>query len=167
MPLSWRRGGFSVFHDWEKLAYLRRLAAARGVILMTDPDGAGFVIRNHLKGVLPPEQILQAYVPDVYGKERRKRKGGKEGKLGVEGMPPAVLLEAPAPRRHMGGERRPWRPPLRLTKADLLEKGLIGPDSAARRQALCRKLSLPERMTPNALLQALNTLLTEEEWAAL
>ena len=123
-------GGFSVFHDREKLAYLRRLAAARGVILMTDPDGAGFVIRNHLKGVLPPEQILQAYVPDVYGKE------------------------APAA-------------PLRLTKADLLEKGLIGPDSAARRQALCRKLSLPERMTSNALLQALNTLLTEEEWAAL
>ena len=126
---------------------------------MTDPDGAGFVIRNHLKGVLPPEQILQAYVPDVYGKERRKRKGGKEGKLGVEGMPPAVLLEA---LRRCGatweGEEAP---------AALLEKGLIGPDSAARRQALCRKLSLPERMTPNALLQALNTLLTEEEWAAL
>ena len=160
-------GGFSVFHDREKLAYLRRLAAARGVILMTDPDGAGFVIRNHLKGVLPPEQILQAYVPDVYGKERRKRKGGKEGKLGVEGMPPAVLLEA---LRRCGatweGEEAPAAP-LRLTKADLLEKGLIGPDSAARRQALCRKLSLPERMTPNALLQALNTLLTEEEWAAL
>ena len=160
-------GGFSVFHDREKLAYLRRLAAARGVILMTDPDGAGFVIRNHLNGVLPPEQILQAYVPDVYGKERRKRKGGKEGKLGVEGMPPAVLLEA---LRRCGatweGEEAP-EPPLRLTKADLLEKGLIGPDSAARRQALCRKLSLPERMTPNALLQALNTLLTEEEWAAL
>ena len=147
-------GGFSVFHDREKLAYLRRLAAARGVILMTDPDGAGFVIRNHLKGVLPPEQILQAYVPDVYGKERRKRKGGKEGKLGVEGMPPAVLLEA---LRRCGAT---W-------EADLLEKGLIGPDSAARRQALCRKLSLPERMTPNALLQALNTLLTKEEWAAL
>ena len=153
-------GGFSVFHDREKLAYLRRLAAARGVILMTDPDGAGFVIRNHLKGVLPPEQILQAYVPDVYGKERRKRKG-------VEGMPPAVLLEA---LRRCGatweGEEAPAAP-LRLTKADLLEKGLIGPDSAARRQALCRKLSLPERMTSNALLQALNTLLTEEEWAAL
>ena len=131
-------GGFSVFHD-----------------------------RENLKGVLPPEQILQAYVPDVYGKERRKRKGGKEGKLGVEGMPPAVLLEA---LRRCGatweGEEAPAAP-LRLTKADLLEKGLIGPDSAARRQALCRKLSLPERMTPNALLQALNTLLTEEEWAAL
>ena len=138
-------GGFSVFHDREKLAYLRRLAAARGVILMTDPDGAGFVIRNHLKGVLPPEQILQAYVPDVYGKERRKRKGGKEGKLGVEGMPPAVLLEA---LRRCGatweGEEAPAAP-LRLTKADLLEKGLIGPDSAARRQALSASEAAPRR----------------------
>ena len=102
-------GGFSVFHDREKLAYLRRLAAARGVILMTDPDGAGFVIRNHLKGVLPPEQILQAYVPDVYGKERRKRKGGKEGKLGVEA--PRRAAGSPAPlRRHMGGRGGPGGP---------------------------------------------------------
>ena len=120
-------GGFSVFHDREKLAYLRRLAAARGVILMTDPDGAGFVIRNHLKGVLPPEQILQAYVPDVYGKERRKRKGGKEGKLGVEGMPPAVLLEA---LRRCGatweGEEAPAAP-LRLTKAEAFGKGTDRP----------------------------------------
>lgn len=159
--------GFGVFHDKEKLSYFRRLAEQRGVILLTDPDGAGFVIRNHLKGALPPERVKQAYVPDVPGKERRKKKGGKEGKLGVEGMPPAVLLEA---LRRCGatweGEEAPAAP-LRLTKADLLEKGLIGPDSTARRQALCRKLSLPERMTPNALLQALNTLLTEEEWAAL
>ena len=159
--------GFGIFKDPERMSLLRRAAERRGLIVLTDSDGAGFVIRNHLKGVLPPEQILQAYVPDVYGKERRKRKGGKEGKLGVEGMPPAVLLEA---LRRCGatweGEEAPAAP-LRLTKADLLEKGLIGPDSAARRQALCRKLSLPERMTPNALLQALNTLLTEEEWAAL
>ena len=159
--------GFGIFKDKDKAAMLRRVAEKRGIIVLTDSDGAGFVIRNHLKGVLPPEQILQAYVPDVYGKERRKRKGGKEGKLGVEGMPPAVLLEA---LRRCGatweGEEAPAAP-LRLTKADLLEKGLIGPDSAARRQALCRKLSLPERMTPNALLQALNTLLTEEEWATL
>ena len=78
-------GGFAVFRNGEKAAYLRRLAEKRGVILLTDPDGAGFVIRNHLKGILPPEQVKQAYVPDVYGKERRKKKGGKEGKLGVEG----------------------------------------------------------------------------------
>ena len=160
-------GGFSVFNDKEKVAFLRRLAAERGLIVLTDSDGAGFVIRNYLKGALPKEKVKQAYIPDIHGKEKRKRAPGKEGKLGVEGMPPAVLLEA---LRRCGatweGEEAPAAP-LRLTKADLLEKGLIGPDSAARRQALCRKLSLPERMTPNALLQALNTLLTEEEWAAL
>ena len=146
---------------------LRRLAEKQGLIVLTDSDGAGFQIRNYLKSALPPDQVKHAYIPDRPGKERRKRKGGKEGKLGVEGMPPAVLLEA---LRRCGatweGEEAPAAS-LRLTKADLLEKGLIGPDSAARRQALCRKLSLPERMTPNALLQALNTLLTEEEWAAL
>ena len=79
-------GGFALFNDREKAAYLRRLAEARGVILLTDPDGAGFVIRNHLKGCLPPERVKQAYIPDVYGKEKRKRRPGKEGKLGVEGM---------------------------------------------------------------------------------
>ncbi len=109
-------GGFSVFHDREKLAYLRRLAATRGVILMTDPDGAGFVIRNHLKGVLPPEQILQAYVPDVYGKERRKRKGGKEGKLGVEGMPLPCCWKPCAAAAPHGRERRPRWPPCGLPR---------------------------------------------------
>ena len=78
-------GGFAVFNDREKTAYLRRLAQTRGLILLTDPDGAGFVIRSHLKGVIPPEKLKQAYVPDVYGKERRKRKGGKEGKLAWRG----------------------------------------------------------------------------------
>ena len=158
-------GGFSVFHDREKLAYLRRLAAARGVILMTDPDGAGFVIRNHLKGVLPPEQILQAYVPDVYGKERRKRRGGKEGKLGVEGMSPQVLeqvlrragatvLDAQAPERARPG----------LTKADLMAAGLTGgADSARRRQALLKEMELPEHTSANALLQVLNGCYSREE----
>ena len=129
-------GGFSVFNDREKLELLRKLAQKRGLILLTDSDGAGFVIRNYLKGALPRERVKQAYIPDVAGKERRKRKAGKEGKLGVEGMPPAVLLEA---LRRCGatweGEAAPAAP-LRLIKADLLEKGLIGPDSAARRQAL-------------------------------
>ena len=86
--------GFGVFHDKEKLSYFRRLAEQRGVILLTDPDGPGFVIRNHLKGALPPERVKQAYVPDVPGKERRKKKGGKEGKLGVEGMSAEVLIAA-------------------------------------------------------------------------
>ena len=151
-------GGFSVFHDREKLAYLRRLAAARGVILMTDPDGAGFVIRNHLKGVLPPEQILQAYVPDVYGKERRKKQRGREGKLGVEGMPPQVLIQS---LRRAGAtfleEGGTCAPSPGLTKADLYAAGLSGrPDSGARRLALLRRLELPEHLTANGLLAVLN-----------
>ena len=86
--------GFGIFKDKERLALLRRLAEKRGLIVLTDPDGAGFVIRSHLRGSIPPEQVKHAYVPDVYGKERRKRRGGKEGKLGVEGMRPEVLEAA-------------------------------------------------------------------------
>ena len=160
-------GGFAVFNDREKTAYLRRLAEKRGLILLTDPDGAGFVIRNRLKGVIPPDRLKQAYVPDVYGKERRKKKGGKEGKLGVEGMPPQVLLEAlrRAGATFEDGPAAPQR--AGLTKADLLEKGLIGPGSAEKRADLQRRLGLPERLTANGLLEALDLLLTREEFDAL
>lgn len=160
-------GGFAVFNDREKAAYLRRLAEKRGLILLTDPDGAGFVIRNHLKGVIPPDRLKQAYVPDVYGRERRKKKSGKESKLGVEGMPPQVLVEAlrRAGATFEDGPAAPER--AGLTKADLLEKGLIGPGSAARRAALQRRLDLPERLTANGLLEALDLLLTREEFDAL
>ena len=159
--------GFGVFRDKEKLAYFRRLAEKRGVILLTDPDGAGFVIRNHLKGALPPEQVKQAYVPDVMGKERRKRKGGKEGKLGVEGMSPDVLLQA---LRSCGatfeGEER-MKQSAGITRADLMDKGLIGPGSAARRAELIQALQLPEHLTTTGLLDALNLLLSREEFDAL
>ena len=160
-------GGFAVFNDREKTAYLRRLAQTRGLILLTDPDGAGFVIRSHLKGVIPPEKLKQAYVPDVYGKERRKRKGGKEGKLGVEGMPPDVLLAAlrRAGATFEGEGEAPA--PTHITKADLLDKGLIGPNSAARRAALQQRLCLPAHLTANGLLEALTLLLTREEFDAL
>ena len=156
-------GGFAVFRNGEKAAYLRRLAEKRGVILLTDPDGAGFVIRNHLKGILPPEQVKQAYVPDVYGKERRKKKGGKEGKLGVEGMPPEVLLEA-LRRAGAQAEDSP-EPPDPITKTDLYLAGLSGgADSAARRRALQQELGLPEHLGSTGLLQALNLLMTREEF---
>ena len=132
-------GGFSVFNDREKLAFLRRLAEKRGLILLTDPDGAGFVIRNHLKGAIPRQQLKQAYVPDIAGKERRKRHPGKEGKLGVEGMRPEVLLEA---LRRCGatleGEDAP-APGGDLTKADMMDKGLVGPDSSSRIGASIRQ----------------------------
>lgn len=160
-------GGFAVFNDREKTAYLRRLAEKRGLILLTDPDGAGFVIRNRLKGVIPPDRLKQAYIPDIYGKERRKKKGGKEGKLGVEGMPPQVLVEAlrRAGATFEGDSTAPQR--AGLAKADLLEKGLIGPGSAEKRADLQRRLGLPERLTANGLLEALDLLLTREEFDAL
>ena len=160
-------GGFSVFNNKEKVDFLRQLAAKRGLILLTDSDGAGFVIRNFLKGAIPPEQIKQAYIPDVMGKERRKRKAGKEGKLGVEGMSPAVLLDT---LRRAGatfeGEETAV-PVAHITKADLMEKGLIGPNSVEKRQALLKKLALPAHLTPNAMLEALNLLMTQEEFDAL
>ena len=155
--------GFGIFKDKELAALLRRLAAQRGVILLTDSDGAGFLIRNHLKSLLPREQIKQAYIPDIYGKERRKAAPGKEGKLGVEGMPPAVLLEVleRAGATFLDGEPLPLRTP--LTKADLLELGLTGPGSTERRLRLQKALELPERLTVNGLLEVLNLLYGKEE----
>ena len=157
--------GFGVFKDGERLALLRRLAEKRGLIILTDSDGAGFVIRNYLKGAIPKEQVKHAYIPDVYGQERRKRAPGKEGKLGVEGMPPEVLRKAILRSgATVLDENAPDRPQGDLTPADLFALGLSGtPDAAARRAALLRKLELPEHMSAKALLAALNALYTPEE----
>lgn len=160
-------GGFTLFRDREKVAYLRALAEKRGIILLTDADSAGFVIRNHLKGCLPPERVKQAYIPDVYGKERRKKKPGKEGKLGVEGMRPEVLVEA---LRRAGATFEDGEAPRQaagITKADLLEKGLIGPNSCENRRKIQKKLGFPEHLTANGLLEAMNLLLSREEFDAL
>ena len=158
-------GGFAVFNDREKLAFLRRLALERGLIVLTDSDGAGFVIRNYLKGALPRDRVKQAYIPDIHGKERRKRAPGKEGKLGVEGMRPQVLLESlrRAGATFLDEEDQNTALKEPITKADLFALGLTGgTGSAARRQALLRQLDLPEHLTPNALLEALNLLYTRE-----
>ena len=156
--------GFGVFKDGEKLALLRRLAEKQGLIVLTDPDGAGFVIRNYIKGAIPPHQVKHAYVPDVYGKERRKRTAGKEGKLGVEGMRPEVLLNAllKAGATVEGEERT--APRGELTPADLMLLGLTGrPDSADLRAKLLKHLELPRHMSAKALLTVLNTLYTRDE----
>lgn len=156
-------GGFGVFHDRQKLALLRRLAEARGLVIFTDPDGAGFLIRNYLRGALGGGRVLHAYVPDVYGKERRKRRGGKEGKLGVEGFSPEALVAA---LRRAGatidGENAPPRGAA-ITSADLLDAGLIGPGSAAKRAALLRSLDLPAHMSGRALLETLNLFWTKDD----
>lgn len=162
-------GGFAVFNDKEKLAFLRRLAEKQGLILLTDSDGAGFVLRNYLKGALPKDRVKQAYIPDVKGKERRKRRGGKEGKLGVEGMSPAVLLEA---LRRAGAtfEDAPPAEQARdaITKADLYALGLSGGEgSGSRRRRLLKRLDLPEHLTANGMLEALNLLFGREELEAL
>lgn len=156
--------GFGVMKDRELLAFLRTVAEKRGLIILTDSDGAGFVIRNFLKGALPKERVRHAYIPDIAGKERRKKAPGKEGKLGVEGMEPAVLLEA---LRRAGATfldeaaEAPAGTP--ITKADLYAWGLSGgPDSREKRLALLKTLNLPSHMSANALLEALNLLYTKE-----
>jgi len=154
-------GGFSVFNDKEKLAFLRKLAEKQGLIVLTDSDGAGFVIRNYLKGALPKDLVKQAYIPDIHGKERRKRKAGKEGKLGVEGMSPEVILAAleRAGATFEDGEGETTAAKALITKADLFALGLTGGEgSAQRRQALLKKLDLPEHLNANAMLEALNLL---------
>ena len=152
--------GFGVMKDKRLLGFLRQVAAARGLIILTDSDGAGFVIRNYLKGALPKDQVKQAYIPDRPGKEKRKKHPGKEGKLGVEGMSPAVLEQALRQAGATildGGDEAPKAPP--LTKADLFAWGLSGgPGSKEKRQALLQALDLPAHLSPNAMLPVLSAL---------
>ena len=155
--------GFGIFKDKKQMALLRRVAESRGRIVFTDPDGAGFVIRNHIKSAIPGKYLKHAYIPDIMGKERRKAAPGKEGKLGVEGMTPAVILEA---LRRAGAtiEGEETTPTAQITKQDLMELGLSGgADAGAKRQKLLKKLNFPEHMSANAMLQALNLLYSLEE----
>lgn len=159
--------GFAIRKDREMLDLLRRVAVRRGLIIMTDSDGAGFLIRSFLKSAIEPRYLKHAYIPDVYGKERRKSAPGREGKLGVEGMPPAVLLEA---LRRAGAtiEGETQCRGQGLTKQDLVELGLSGgKNSAAARLALLKRLSLPEHLSANAMLQALNLLYSPAELKAM
>lgn len=155
--------GFGIFKDREKTALLRRLAGERGVVVLTDSDGAGLVIRNHLKGILPPENVKMAYIPDIPGKERRKRAPGKEGKLGVEGMPPDILLRT-LERAGVTLEQEHGRKEPRFTKATLFALGLSGtPQASRRRRALQKAMELPENLSANALLEVLDALSTPDE----
>ena len=159
--------GFGIFKDKKQMDLLRKVAETRGLIVFTDSDGAGFVIRNHLKSAIPGKYLKHAYIPDVMGKERRKKTAGKEGKLGVEGMTREVILDSlrKAGATFAGEESEPSAT---ITKQDLMELGLSGgADASANRLKLLKKLNLPERMSPNAMLQALNLLYTLEELSAI
>ncbi len=161
-------GGFGILSNKEKLRFLRQVAEKRGLVILTDPDGAGFVIRNYLKGALPKGRVYHAYVPDIMGKEKRKDKPSKEGKLGVEGMDRETLLAA---LRHAGvaldGEA-PVSHGEKITHTDLYELGLSGKkDSRALRQKLYDRLSLPQHLSTAAFLDAANLLYGREEFFAL
>lgn len=156
--------GFGIMKDRQQLALLRRVAETRGLIVLTDSDGAGFVIRNYLKSAIPAQYLKQAYIPELYGKEKRKTGPGKEGKLGVEGMRPPVILEA---LRRCGAtfeEQEASCPKGTITKQDLMALGLSGgPNSSEKRKKLLQQLDFPTQMSSNAMLQALNLLLSREE----
>lgn len=158
--------GFADMKDPALLRLLRQAAQTTGLVILTDSDGAGFLIRNTLKSALPETGVLHAYIPDLPGKEKRKAAPGKEGLLGVEGMTPEILLKA---LRNAGAEFADGStpPPARepITKQDLFALGLSGgPESAKKRAALLKALSLPAHMSANALLQALNVLFSREEF---
>lgn len=155
--------GFGIFRDKARLSLLRRVAEKRGLIVFTDPDGAGLVIRNYLKSAIAPQYLKHAYIPDLPGKEKRKRAPGKEGMLGVEGMTPEILLNAllRAGATIEGQSSKRAEP---ITKQDMMELGLSGgAGSSEKRRRLQKALGFPENLSAGGLLQALNLLLTRQE----
>ncbi len=156
--------GFGIFKNKEQMALLRTVAQKRGLIVLTDSDGAGFVIRNHLKSAIPGAYLKHAYIPDIAGKEKRKAAPGKEGKLGVEGMRPEVILEALRACGATFDDETQDSPRTAITKQDFVELGLSGgTDSSVKRLCVQKTMNLPEHMSANALLQALNLLMTADE----
>ena len=157
--LIFETGGFGIFHHPEKLEALRMLAEQRGLIILTDSDGAGFVIRNRLKGLLPQDRIRQAYVPAVEGKEKRKEKPSRQGLLGVEGMRPEVLIEALRRAGATENDNAPW-----ASSALFFSLGLTGKNGSAQlRKKLAESLDLPADISQTDLKKAVSTLLTETE----
>lgn len=155
--------GFGVMNDREKTSFLRRVAEKRGLIILTDSDSAGFLIRNYLKGCLPKENVFHAYIPDIYGKEKRKTAPGKEGKLGVEGMPPDILLKALHDAGVNASENYEKRE--MISKNDFYSLGLSGTENSKQNRALLiRKLQFPEHISTNALIDAINILYTKDDF---
>lgn len=161
--------GFGIFRQPETMELLRRLAAAQGIVVLTDSDAAGFLIRDRISSALPPSQVLHAYAPEIVGKERRKAAPSKEGLLGVEGIDGERLLRALLQAGATVENVEPAeRPAAFLTKARLYEDGLSGrSNSAALREALLRAMELPHRLSANRMIEVINALLTEEEYRTL
>lgn len=159
--------GFGIFKDKEKQKLIRRLAEKKGIVILTDSDSAGFVIRNFITSIVPKEYIKNVYIPDIYGKEKRKESASKEGKLGVEGVSAQVLKEA-FDKAGIGVSQSLDENKREITLTDFFDDGLTGSaDSKARRTALLKSLDLPERMSTKAMLDILNTFLTYDEYKKL
>ena len=160
--------GFGIFNDAEKRKLLQTMAEARGLIVLTDSDGAGFVIRNYIKGCVDPKLVKHAYIPDIYGKERRKSAPSREGKLGVEGMKPQVLLDALIRAGATFDDEENKKTAPRISKADMYARGLSGRDGSAEKRAqLIKQLGLPERLTADGLLDVLNATMSREEFLSI
>lgn len=155
--------GFGIFNDASRRRLLKTMAETHGLIVLTDSDGAGFMIRNHIRGCVDPKLVKHAYIPDIYGKERRKARTSKEGKLGVEGMRPEVLLDALRRAGATFDDSPTDTHPPQISKADLYARGLSGGTcSAEKRRQLLKKLELPERMSADAMLDVLNALMDRD-----
>ena len=160
--------GFGIFNDAEKRKLLQTMAEARGLIVLTDSDGAGFVIRNYIKGCVDPKLVKHAYIPDIYGKERRKSAPSREGKLGVEGMKPQVLLDALIRAGATFDDEENKKTAPRISKADMYARGLSGREGSAEKRArLIKQLGLPERLTADGLLDVLNATMSRDEFFVL
>ena len=158
----------SQFNDAEKRKLLQTMAEARGLIVLTDSDGAGFVIRNYIKGCVDPKLVKHAYIPDIYGKERRKSAPSREGKLGVEGMKPQVLLDALIRAGATFDDEENKKTAPRISKADMYARGLSGREGSAEKRAqLIKQLGLPERLTADGLLDVLNATMSREEFLSI
>ena len=156
--------GFGIFKDKEKQKLIKRLAQTRGIVILTDSDSAGFKIRSFIGSTVDNGKIINAYIPDIFGKERRKTEPSKEGKLGVEGMRPEVILEALRACGATFDDETQDSPRTAITKQDFVELGLSGgTDSSVKRLCVQKTMNLPEHMSANALLQALNLLMTADE----
>ncbi len=156
--------GFGIFKDKEKRTFIRNLAREKGIIVLTDSDSAGRLIRNHIKNIAGNADVKQAYIPEIFGKERRKRKPSAEGKLGVEGMEREALIKTLAPFAAEAPEKKD-NGAEKVTKRDFFELGLTGErDSGERRRRLCRALKVPENLSANAVIDAVNAIMTKKQF---
>ena len=154
--------GFGIFKDKEKQRFIRKLAEKKDIVILTDSDSAGFVIRNFLSGILPKSKIINAYVPDIYGKEKRKDIASKEGKLGVEGIPAEIIKDALQKAGAIVSEEKEKR---LVTKQDFYSDGLTGgAGSKEKRLKLLKALDLPEKMTANAMIEIINAFMSYDDY---